>query len=211
MKKILYTTIVVMITIIAYASSPKDPIISDPRDIVVRDVEIVDSQLMDQILLHVTSDSVREIFKRYFSEYIDFSEVNDFSEYQNWPNGIIIYTGKRIYHESVVDLPTIDDIIEDELREVVMNDTLNKVVIRFSTYISPEYKTQYLGKVFYFSENCSIDNKPIFNLKPTQKTITIDDDEYFLHIYEGPWIPLIYHNGRLFIDPAKVQWYATTE
>ena len=140
----------------------------------IRTVEVIDSQLMDQILFVTESDSVLKMLHKHFYKGINFHKLG------NLKPKIDIYIDKRhLYSRSSRDT-IFEDLLTKELKDVVDTDTLIQVVLNLSELIIFDYETTYKGKHFFFDDIYKIDNKPIFKLTKKHRKFTENSKKYWI-------------------------------
>ena len=171
----------------------------------VQTVEIVDSQLMDQILLVTESDSVLHLIQKYFCSWFDFKEFG-----QN-KTKIEIFIHKRHFFKRGSRDTIFRNLITEELRDIIDTDTLIHVVLSTSEQTLLDYETIYKGRHFYFFDTFNIDHKPIFRLTNKRRIAIIDSKKLLKRLNCDMVIPFIYYNNRLYVEPDSLQWLIVSE
>ena len=173
----------------------------------IKNVVICDSAFMDEVLKFVSDDSIIESLQSYFLPNLDFNF------FFKSPNSIEVLTQNRNISANKYrgEIPVFKDLIDDSIREILDNDSNVQVILILKRYISCKYKTVYKDKTFYFDEPMHPNGKRLF--KTTGKRVKIKEDiEKIINgWYQNIYIPLIYHNNHLYIEPDSLQWFIMTE
>ncbi len=206
MKKIVFI-LLVMTTTLFFLSNSQTNNYSYYKDRSIKTVEVVDSQLMDQILLVTEGDSVVEKMSNVFNYRTDFKKA------RHKKHKFEIFVSKRhLLPESYISKndSIYEDFLTEELKDVIFTDTLTQVILTVDNQTCCVYETLYKGRQFYFNANYSLGDKPVFKIVKRRNRTT--DSTKILEIkYPDIMIPFIYYNNRLYIEPDSYQWDAMYE
>lgn len=173
MRKIVIVLHMLVATAILFGYSQTNNYKND-YDFSIKTVEVVDSQLMDQILLVTEGDSVVNKMSNVFKYRIDFKKARR----QN--KKFVIFVSKRhrlpeCYRSKNDSI--YDDFLAEELKNIIFSDSLIHIGLMVGDQTSSMYETLYKGRQFYFFDMDSIENKPIFKIIK-RRNATSDSKKY---------------------------------
>ncbi|MDE6450621.1 MAG: hypothetical protein K2L41_11210 [Muribaculaceae bacterium] len=174
----------------------------------VKEVIICDSQFTDTLVSFLSNDSVLETLQKNFIQDLNFRQ------YFKGPNFLRIYINKRNnLVENNINLPfrVFTDLIDDSLETAMKQDSLLQVVIHLSPCVMDDYGTTYKGWNLYFEERYKMNNQPLFKVTRRRKNFTFSLDRICSGWISNLWIPLIYYNNKLYIEPDSLQWFILRE
>lgn len=176
----------------------------------IKEVVVRDSQFVDKLISFMSNDSVIKEIQEHFIPGLDFrSYINNNKIF------LRIYVDKRNISLSAYKyrddrIRIFDDLIDDSLRTVIDKDSLTHVIINISEHTGDDYRAKYKGWNLYFAERETINNKILFRNTGRKTEMTFSLDCVFSG-WSDPWIPLIYHNNKLYIEPDSLQWFIMRE
>lgn len=174
----------------------------------ITDVVIKDSVLMDELNRFVTNDSIEEIIRSHFIKNFSFAPYFD-------NNSVFVMLGKR--HLSNIEcneFVVFDDLLDSTLINVINQDSLIHIVLNLTESQYQSYRTIYKGKKYYFHKfgDNSLNGKNLFAVTKKRHSIQYDTrDVIWNSVMSDLYIPLIYYNNNLYIEPDSLQWFFMRE